>query len=104
MLLLNPITPHASHALWQKLGHAEQTLEDLPFPQADPSALVREAVTMAIQVNGKLRATMEVAVGLAREEIERLALDEPHVRKFLEGQAVRKVIVVPGKIVNIVAG
>ncbi|MGH8030350.1 MAG: leucine--tRNA ligase, partial [Arenimonas sp.] len=102
-LLLNPITPHTSHALWQKLGHAETTLEDVAFPKADPAALVRDSVTLAVQVNGKLRATLDVAVDTAREEIERLAQAEPQVVKFLDGMAVRKVIVVPGKIVNIVA-
>ena len=61
VLLLNPITPHVSHALWQVLGHAETLLEDVPFPQADPAALVRDAVTLAVQVNGKLRATIEMA-------------------------------------------
>jgi leucyl-tRNA synthetase len=103
-LLLNPITPHASHALWQALGHAETLIEDLSFPQADPAALVRDSVTLAVQVNGKLRATIDVAAGAAREAIESLALDEPGVKRFLEGMAVKKVIVVPGKIVNIVAG
>ncbi|MCW5581725.1 MAG: class I tRNA ligase family protein, partial [Luteimonas sp.] len=104
VLLLNPITPHASHALWQALGHAETLLEDLPFPQADPAALVRDAVTLAVQVNGKLRGTIEVPVDAAREAIEAQALVEPNVQAFLSGLAVRKVIVVPGKIVNIVAG
>ena len=103
-LLLNPITPHTAHALWQKLGHAETTLEDIAFPQADPSALVRETVTMAIQVNGKLRGTIEVGVSAPREEIEKLALADANVIKFIDGQTVRKVIVVPGKIVNVVAG
>ncbi|KRD80272.1 leucine--tRNA ligase [Lysobacter sp. Root983] len=103
VLLLNPITPHASHALWQVLGHAETLLEDLSFPQADRSALQRDAVTLAVQVNGKLRGTIEVAVNVAKEEAERLALAEPNVLKYLEGLSVRKVIVVPGKIVNIVA-
>jgi leucyl-tRNA synthetase len=104
VLLLNPITPHASHALWQKLGHAEATLEDLAFPVADPAALVRNSVTLAVQVNGKLRGTLEVPVEAAREAIEQAALAEPNVARFLEGMAVRKLIVVPGKIVNIVAG
>jgi leucyl-tRNA synthetase len=103
-LLLNPITPHTSHALWQRLGHAEATLEDVPFPQADPAALVREAATLAVQVNGKLRGTIEVSVNAGKDTIEALALAEPNVQKFLEGLSVRKVIVVPGKIVNIVAG
>src|SRR5207342_137238 len=103
-LLLNPITPHTSHALWQALGHAPATLEDLAFPRADPSALVREEATLAVQVNGKLRGTIDVAVGAERGEIEALAQAEPNVVKFLEGQTVKKIIVVPGKIVNIVAG
>jgi leucyl-tRNA synthetase len=104
VLLLNPITPHASHALWQKLGHAEVTLEDLAFPVADPVALVRASVTLAVQVNGKLRGTIEAAVDAAREDVERAALAEANVARFLEGMSVRKLIVVPGKIVNIVAG
>jgi leucyl-tRNA synthetase len=104
VLLLNPVTPHVSHALWQALGHGETLLEDVPFPQADPAALVRDAVTLAVQVNGKLRGTIEVAPDAERGAIEAMALAEPHVARFLEGQSVRKVIVVPGKIVNIVAG
>jgi len=103
-LLLNPITPHTSHALWQLLGHEQATLEDLPFPVADPQALVREAATLAVQLNGKLRATLEVSLNASKETIEALALAEPNVQKFMEGLTVRKVIVVPGKIVNIVAG
>ena len=104
VLLLNPITPHACHAMWQVLGHGETLLEDLPFPQADPAALVRDALTLAVKVNGKLRGTIEVAADAAREQVEALALAEPNAAKFLEGLSIRKVIVVPGKIVNIVAG
>ncbi|MBA3486841.1 MAG: leucine--tRNA ligase [Lysobacter sp.] len=102
VLLLNPVTPHMSHALWQALGHPETLLEDVPFPQADPAALLRDAVTLAVQVNGKLRGTIEVAVGTDNEQAQRLALAEPGVARFLEGQTVRRVIVVAGKIVNIV--
>ncbi|MEO6227754.1 MAG: class I tRNA ligase family protein, partial [Thermomonas sp.] len=104
VLLLNPITPHISHALWQVLGHVEALLEDIPFPQADPSALERNAVTMAVQVNGKLRATIEMAPDASRETAEAAALAEPAIVRVLDGLTVRKVIVVPGKIVNIVAG
>ena len=104
VLLLNPITPHSSHALWQLLGHAETLLEDVPFPQVDADALVRQAVTLAVQVNGKLRGTIEVAADAAREQVEALALAEPNTARYLEGLVVRKMIVVPGKIVNIVAG
>ncbi|WP_246109164.1 leucine--tRNA ligase [Vulcaniibacterium gelatinicum] len=104
VLLLNPVTPHVCHALWRMLGHPETLLEDVPFPQADPAALVRDTVTLAVQVNGKLRGTIEVAPDAPREAVEAAARAEPNVARFLEGQTVRKVIVVPGKIVNIVAG
>ncbi|MUV15362.1 leucine--tRNA ligase [Noviluteimonas gilva] len=103
VLLLNPVTPHVCHGLWQALGHAETLLEDVPFPKADPEALKRDALTLAVQVNGKLRGTIEVAPDTAKDIVEAAALAEPAVARFLEGQTVRKVIVVPGKIVNIVA-
>jgi len=102
VLLLNPITPHASHALWQALGHGEALVDDMAFPAVDATALVRDALTLAVQVNGKLRGTIEVAPDTSREAIEAAALAEPHVARFVAGQTVRKVIVVPGKIVNIV--
>jgi len=104
VLLLNPITPHACHAMWQLLGHAETLLEDQPFPQVDSAALVKDSLTLAVQVNGKLRGTIEVAADAAREQIETLAKEEPNTAKFLDGLSIRKVIIVPGKIVNIVAG
>ncbi|WP_439655163.1 leucine--tRNA ligase [Thermomonas alba] len=102
VLLLNPITPHISHALWQVLGHPETLLEDIPFPQADPQALVRDSVTLAVQVNGKLRGTIEVAPDATREAIEAAALAAPAVAASIAGQTPKKVIVVPGKIVNLV--
>ncbi|TMN17150.1 leucine--tRNA ligase [Pseudoxanthomonas sp. X-1] len=104
VLLLNPITPHSSHALWQLLGHGETLLEDIAFPQADAAAMVRDSVTLAVQVNGKLRGTIEVAADAPRDQIEALAKAEPNTAKFLEGVTLRKVIVVPGKIVNLVVG
>jgi leucyl-tRNA synthetase len=104
VLLLNPITPHICHILWQRLGHPECVLEDQPWPRADPAALERDTLTMAIQINGKLRATIEVAANAANPEVEAQALAQPHVQSFLQGQAIRKLIVVPGKIVNIVTG
>lgn len=104
VLLLNPVVPHASHALWQVLGHPASVLEDQAWPQVDNAALVRDSLTLAVQVNGKLRGTIEVAANASKEEAEALARAHPQVAAFLEGQTVRKVIVVPGKIVNIVAG
>ncbi|MEO6968722.1 MAG: leucine--tRNA ligase [Rhodanobacteraceae bacterium] len=102
VLLLNPFTPHASHALWQTLGHKETLIEDQPWPKADPQALLRDHVTLAVQVNGKLRGTIELSPHASREEAETQALAEPSVARAIAGQTVRKVIVVPGKIVNIV--
>jgi len=104
VLLLNPVVPHLSHALWQVLGHPETVLEDVAWPQPDPAALVRDSVTLAVQVNGKLRATIELPANASKEEAEALARVQPQVQAHLEGLSVRKVIVVPGKIVNIVAG
>ena len=102
VLLLNPITPHICHALWQALGHRETLIEDQSWPKADPAALVRDAVKLAVQVNGKLRGTIEMPVSASKEECERAALAEPSVLPHVEGQSIRKIVVVPGKIVNIV--
>ena len=104
VLMLNPITPHISHALWQVLGHPEEVLEAVAFPEADPAALVRDTVTLAVQVNGKLRGQIDIAPDATREATEAAALAESGVAAHLQGQTVRKVIVVPGRIVNVVAG
>jgi len=101
VLLLNPITPHICHVLWHSLGHQE-SLIDVPFPQADPAALARASVTLAVQVSGKLRGTIEVAVDAPREEIEKAALANPDVAKYVAAATPKKIVVVPGKIVNIV--
>ena len=104
VLLLNPVTPHICHALWQVLGHSigPGPLDDHAWPQADTAALAKDSVTLAVQVNGKLRGTIDVAVSAPRDEIERTALAEPKVAEFVAGQTPKKIIVVPGKIVNIV--
>ena len=104
VLLLNPVVPHISHALWQALGHAPCVLEEQPWPQVDATALVRDTLKLAVQINGKLRATIELAANASKDDAQALALAQPQVTRFLEGLTVRKVIVVPGKIVNIVAG
>jgi leucyl-tRNA synthetase len=90
--------------LWQALGHPQRVLDDQPWPQVDAQALVRDSLTLAVQINGKLRGTIEVPANASKEEAEALARANSNVAAFLEGQIVRKVIVVPGKIVNIVAG
>jgi leucyl-tRNA synthetase len=102
VLMLGPIVPHICHTLWSELGGTGSVM-DHPWPELDESALVRDSMEMAIQVNGKVRARMEVAANADKESIEALALAQDNVQKFLDGNTVRKVIVVPGKLVNIVA-
>ena len=102
VLLLDPITPHICHVLRQGLGHAETLLEDLPYPKPDPAALVKDTLRLAVQVNGKLRGEIDVPIGAERAAVEALALADAGVQRFLAGATPKKVIVVPGKIVNIV--
>ncbi|QXH52168.1 leucine--tRNA ligase [Pseudomonas fakonensis] len=101
-LLLAPITPHISHELWQQLGH-DQAVIDAGWPSVDESALVQDTVTLVVQVNGKLRGQVEMPAAASREEIEAAARNNENVLRFTDGLAIRKVIVVPGKLVNIVA-
>ncbi len=101
-LLLAPITPHICHALWQALGHGDAVI-DAAWPTVDESALVQDTLTLVVQVNGKLRGEIQVAAAASREEIETAARGNENVLRFTEGQTIRKVIVVPGKLVNIVA-
>ncbi|MEQ3778463.1 MAG: leucine--tRNA ligase [Alcanivorax sp.] len=102
VLLLSPITPHASHSLWQALGHDEAAL-NAAWPQVDESALVKDSLELVVQVNGKVRAKLEVPANANKDTVESLARAEPNVQKFTDGKTIRKVIVVPGKLVNIVA-
>ncbi|MBD9482671.1 leucine--tRNA ligase [Pseudomonas sp. PDM14] len=101
-LLLAPITPHICHELWQQLGHTGAAI-DAQWPQVDESALVQDNLTLVIQVNGKLRGQIDVPASASREEVEAAARANENVLRFTEGLAIRKVIVVPGKLVNIVA-
>ena len=99
--LVGPMMPHLAEELWQKLGH-DTMLVDTPWPEYDPSLLVDETVTVAVQVNGKLRGTIEFAKDGDRAAIETAALAVPNVVSAIEGKSVRKVIVVPNRIVNVV--
>jgi len=102
VLLLAPITPHISHKIWQCLGH-NGAIIDAHWPQVDESALVQDSLTLVIQVNGKLRGQIEMPATASREEVEAAARNNESVLRFTEGLSIRKVIVVPGKLVNIVA-
>ena len=102
ILLLSPVAPHMAQALWQAAGY-QQLVVDETWPVHDESALVKDVVTIVLQVNGKLRSKIEVAADASKQEIETLALEDENVAKHVEGNTIRKVIVVPGRLVNIVA-
>ncbi len=101
VLILAPIVPHIAHQLWQALGHDQPVLQ-AAWPLADDAAMVRDTVEIAVQVNGKLRGRIQIASDADRKQAETAALAEENVKRFLDGKAIIKVIVVPGKIVNIV--
>ncbi|NKS19317.1 leucine--tRNA ligase [Rhodococcus hoagii] len=100
-LMLGPIAPHLAEELWSRLGHTE-SLAHGPFPTADEKWLVEDTVEYPIQVNGKVRSRINVAADAAREDIEKIALTDEKIVALLDGNDPRKVIVVPGKMVNIV--
>ncbi|RJQ47115.1 MAG: leucine--tRNA ligase [Gammaproteobacteria bacterium] len=100
-LMLAPITPHISHALWQALGH-EDAVVNVPWPEVDESALISDTMELVVQVNGKLRGHVSVASGAAREAVEAAALADANVQRYIAGKQIKKVIAVPGKLVNVV--
>jgi leucyl-tRNA synthetase len=102
VLLLSPIAPHICHALWQALGHSE-SVADARWPAVDEKALVRSSITLVLQVNGKVRGKIEVAADISKQDIEKIALADENVQRFIEGSTIRKIIVVPGRLINIVA-
>jgi leucyl-tRNA synthetase len=101
VLMLSPIVPHISQVLWQKLGHSELIM-DASWPQVDKTALTIDEVEMVVQVNGKLRGKITVAVDADKNTIETIALQEPNVQRFTTDKTIKKVIVVPKKLVNVV--
>lgn len=102
ILCLSPIVPHIAHALWQELGHTDN-IADATWPVVDESALTKDEIGIVVQVLGKKRAEITVSTNASDKDIEQAALAHPNVEKFIEGKTVRKVIVVPGRLVNIVA-
>jgi len=102
VVLLSPFAPHISDELWTELGH-KAPLMAVPWPEFSPEALARDEIEIAVQVNGKVRGRAVVSADADRETMEKAALSDANVLKFTEGMTVRKVIVVPGKLVNVVA-
>ncbi|MCP4433379.1 MAG: leucine--tRNA ligase [Gammaproteobacteria bacterium] len=101
LLMLSPIIPHICDQLWRQLGH-DSVIIDESWPLVDDSALVQDTIEMVIQVNGKLRGKMQIAANAEKSECEALALENDQVKKFIADKAIRKVIVVPSKLVNVV--
>jgi leucyl-tRNA synthetase len=99
--LLYPITPHISHQLWRDLGFGADILDE-EWPKVDETALIQDEIELVLQVNGKLRGNMRVAKDAGRAEIEQLAMQNANVQKHIGGQPVKKIVVVPGRLVNVV--
>jgi leucyl-tRNA synthetase len=102
--LLYPACPHIGHALWSELGYARAVgdLLDAPWPQVDPAALVQDTIDLVLQINGKLRGTLTVAANADKSSIEAAALACDTFHHFAAGAPAKKVVVVPGRLVNIV--
>jgi len=101
--LLAPIVPHIAHALWRKAGVGDtEAVIDAAWPLADSAALVRDVIELVVQVNGKLRARVSVSATAAEQQVRDIALADESVQRHVAGKAIKKVIVVPGKLVNIV--
>jgi leucyl-tRNA synthetase len=99
--LLSPIAPHITHHLWRELKFGDDVMR-APWPAPDPAALEQDEIELVVQVNGKLRGSIRVPKSADRSAIEGLALSNPNVQKFVAGQSVKKVVVVPGRLVNLV--
>ncbi|NLN68450.1 MAG: leucine--tRNA ligase [Alcaligenaceae bacterium] len=102
--MLYPVVPHITWHLWNELGYAQQhgDLLDAPWPELDEQALIADEIEMMLQINGKLRGSVNVPNGAPKEDIEKLAMAHHSVEKFLEGRAPKRIIIVPGKLINIV--
>jgi leucyl-tRNA synthetase len=103
VLLLAPLAPHIAEELWSRLGHPDSLAAE-PFPEADPALLVDETIEIPVQVNGKVRARVDVPAGADAAAVEAAARADARVAALLEGVTVHKVVTVPGRLVNFVVG
>ena len=103
LILLHPFSPHITDELWERMG-GKGSLIDQPWPRYDPELLKEEEITLVVQVNGRLRGHIQVRADAAEEEIRRMALQNERVKRFTSGKQVKRIIVVPGRLVNLVVG
>ncbi|MGC8602186.1 MAG: class I tRNA ligase family protein, partial [Desulfomonilaceae bacterium] len=103
VLLMAPFVPHIAEELWETLGY-KNGLTRQTWPDYDPELLTEDTFNIVTQVNGKKRAEIHVSVIASEDEIKQAAIAEPNVQRFIEGHVIRKIVVVPGKLVNIVVG
>lgn len=101
--MLSPIIPHACFIMWKALGHQED-IDNAPWPVADEQAKIDDTKLIIIQVNGKVRGRITVDINASQDSVLALAMQEYGVAKYLEGMNIRKVIYVPGKLLNLVVG
>lgn len=101
---LYPVCPHIAHVLWQQLGYAESEgdLLDAPWPEVDEAALLQDQIELVLQISGKMRGAIKVAAAADKATIEAAALASPEFARFAEGKPAKKVIIVPGRLVNVV--
>jgi leucyl-tRNA synthetase len=103
VLLLSPLAPHIAEELWQVLGHSG-SLAYAPWPEFDETFTREDTIEMPIQINGRIRGRIIIPISASEEELNKAALSDPKVQKYLEGKTVRKIIFVPKKLINIVVG
>jgi leucyl-tRNA synthetase len=103
VLLLAPFVPHLAEELWQRLGNKESIFNQ-PWPEYNPEAIKQDTITFVIQVNGKLRSTIELASDISEDELKEVAISDEKIEKWIRGKTIKRVIVVPQKLVNIVVG
>jgi leucyl-tRNA synthetase len=102
VVLLSPYAPHLAEELWEKLGNPAGSVSFAHFPSFDPSLLIDANTKYPVSFNGKMRFTVELPTSYSANEVEQVVMEMPEAQKWLEGKAPKKIIVVPGKIVNIV--
>jgi len=98
--MLSPIAPHITHVLWEKLGH--KNILETPWPTVDNTALKTDTFAMVIQVNGKMRGQMMVPITIDEETLKANVLSHENVQRHVQGKTVRKIIIVPKKLINVV--